>query len=274
MHGRMEQADWRRIEHPELDRLTSQLFSRVCAPAAALHARKRKRFGLDVRNTIDVVQAQDSVWRFFDQIGRLYDVRLPELYANPEQPGWLLLANCIDDEGGLVPALVAGASCLAGAGASALTFIVGHKLAALRPEWYLALALADASLEAVFWAAVGLVRPDAAMPKKHRAASYATATRMRPHVPSTHLEPLAEVVARIYARGYEPDLRAWRSAVVATCDRAGVLAAGDLDGARTVVSAVATPAAAETRLRQLEVFSASLDYTELREKLGLDPPGS
>lgn len=270
----MDEADWRRLEHPELDRLTSVIFSAVWAGAASLRAEPHKKYGLRPRDRVDPAHAAEPIFRYFDKLARLFDQPLPELYAQPDLPGQVLLANCMEGRT-LVPALVVRKRCFDTKLPSALAFLAGRWLAALRPEWYLALALPDEDLDVAFWAAVGLVRPDAAIPKKFRAASYAASVKLRDFVPTSHLAPLAEVVARVYARGYAPDLKAWRGAVVETCDRAGLLACGDLDGAEEVVAPLAPTVGddvVETRLRQLELFSVSLDYFELREQLGLDPP--
>jgi hypothetical protein len=235
----------------------------------ALRAGPPKSFQLKSKEKIKVESASRTIGKIFQNAARVLNAPLPQVYVQPDRPGRLLLANCI--EGGvLAPALIVARDLMAGFRDTEVVFCVASTLALLRPAWYLRLALPSIQeLEAALAAAVSLVRPDVAARPEIAPLAEAFAAEMKKRLTPQAAEALPGLVARL---GDRPNLGRWRDSVDATARRAGLLVCGELEAAaRMVASEPVLPDGPRSRdkVRDLVVFSVSPGYFAARKKLGV-----
>ncbi len=176
-----------------------------------------------------------------------------------------------------VPSLLVGA--LTAGDDRALAFEVGKRLAYLRPERFLALAVTSLPrLEAGFAAVLRANRAEA-------PEDDALVTALRAQVPAAVLEQLAELAApAVASAGDGSDDRvadragvvaAWRAATDLTANRAGFVLANDLETAARVIATEGTTLSgspAQDRLRDLLGYAASERYFAVRRHLGQQVP--
>jgi hypothetical protein len=87
-----------------------------------------------------------------------------------------------------------------------------------------------------------------------------------------HLEGLRQVVKQFIAAGAKANIKAWNQAVEYTACRAGLLLCGDLEIAKKIIALEPqAPGAvsAQDKIKDLLVFSASVEYCALRKALGV-----
>jgi tetratricopeptide (TPR) repeat protein len=272
--ARLTEEMWRNIYHPDEDRYISAVFAAVSQAVAGAKAREHKQFGLKRKDRRDVANDQLLFSKVFNYVVQVLGVQQPELYLRPESPGELDMYN-LRDKDQSTPSFVVGANLLQGRPEKELAYVIGKKLALMRPDHLVRwpqVVPTVAELKVVFLAALRLVQPkfevkaDVAQP----VAQYLHALQrmVQPQV----LEQLTAVVQRFIAAKGEADISRWSNAVDMTATRAGLLICNDLDVAARVVQTepvsigVAEP---KDKIRDLLLWSISDEYFTLREHLGL-----
>src|SRR5262249_43975320 len=231
--GVLDDDAWSALRDENEDRVVSAIFALTWEGPVALRAGRAKSFQLRSKEKIKVEDGTRAIGKIFQNAARVLNAPLPHVYVQPERPGRLLLANCVED-GVLAPTVIVARDLMAGFRDTEIAFCVASTLAMLRPAWYLRLALpAVAELEAALVAAVSLVRADIAGRGDRGPAVEAFATEMRNRLSPQTAEVLRDLVARL---GDRPNLARWRDGVDKAARRAGLLVCGELEAAGRMVT--------------------------------------
>ena len=269
--SRMTADIWARVYHPSQDRFVSAIFATVWPTVLAASARPHKAYGLSRKDRRDVQTDTLMISKMLAYIGQALDTALPELYYQPEAPGEILLATCVDDDV-LLPSLVIRQSLLSGRAPDELAFILASQLAQTRAEHILSLAVpTDAERQRALLAAISLARPDAAIGSEYTDEVRSHAADMADRMTPTTLERLAHVVSK-FSEPSKLDAHEWTRGVNATCHRVGLLICGDLETAARGASAepmVIGGPTAKDKIMDLVRYSVSDDYFFARNALGL-----
>jgi len=271
--GRMDDASWDHIRHPDEDRDVGALLAAVGAGARSVRAQPRSAFGLDPRRRRDVASDQLMVSRTLAYAAQALAVPLPEVYVQPEQPGGLLFAS-VQDAGRPVAALVIRQDLLQGCPASQVAFHLGRMVAALHPARIAWLALPTAiERRAALCCAARLVEPDLVVPAGLEEVVDLYRPAIEAATPAQLRDPIARAVARLRGRNPELDIAGWDRGVAATLDRVGLALCGDLRAARAVIDADPSPdpggRPASQRVDDLEPFFAGPVYLGINNKIGI-----
>lgn len=267
--GVLDDDTWAHLRDDNEDLLVSSIFALTWEGPVALRAGPAKSFQLKSKEKLKVEDGSRVLGKIFQNAARVLNAPLPHVYVQPERPGRLLLANCIEN-GALAPTLVVARDLMTGYRDTEIAFCVASTLALLRPAWYLRLALpAIAELEAALIAAVGLVRDDVTPAPELAPMVAAFSAEMHKRLTPQTAEVLRGVVSRLEGR---PNLARWRDAVDAVARRAGLLVCGELEAAARMVStepALPDGPPAREKVRDLVVFSVSPGYFAARRKLAV-----
>ena len=126
-----------------------------------MRAKEHKDWGLKRKDKRDVANDQLLFSKVFNYVSQVLGVPQPELYLRPESPGELDMANA-REKAQLMPSFVVGASLLQGRPEKELAYVVGKKLALMRPDHFVrwpTVVPTVAELKVVFLAALKLVQP-------------------------------------------------------------------------------------------------------------------
>ncbi|HEY4056738.1 MAG TPA: hypothetical protein VGM39_09015, partial [Kofleriaceae bacterium] len=179
----------------------------------------------------------------------------------------------------LVPSLLVGAPQITKTDERELAFEVGKRIAYLRPERFVTLAVGTLpKLESAFAASV---LASGSRVKAHDGTSFAEtasdetkklAGQLKAQVPGPLLEQVGELSSKLNGRVGNGLISSWRTATDLTANRVGFIVANDLEAA---AKAIATEGAAmsnlsvKDRLRDLLAYSVSEQYFTVRRHLGL-----
>jgi hypothetical protein len=171
------------------------------------------------------------------------------------------------------PASVAGQTVLTGFSTQDLLFIVGKHLCMYRGEHYIKnLFPTVTELTVLLFAAIKLVAPETPAPADIEKQITATAQALRTYIQPMQLEGLRMVVKKFLAEGAKANIKRWVQCVEITSARAGLLMCGDLEIAKKIIAAEPQQPGdltAQDKLKELILFSASSQYTLLRQALGI-----
>jgi hypothetical protein len=210
----------------------------------------------------------------FNYVSQVLNIAQPELYLKPESPGEMDMANA-RDKATLVPAFVVGASLLQGRPEKELAYVVGKKLALMRPDHFVrwpTVVPTVAELKVVFLAALKLAQPNVPVKPEFEQAVAQYLDILRKMVAPQLLEQLGVVVQRFLATQAEADLKKWANAVDYTATRAGYLMCNDLEVAARLAQAEPVTVGNDDpkeKVRDLVQWTISDEYFALREQLGL-----
>ena len=179
----------------------------------------------------------------------------------------------------LVPSLLVGAPVIGKTDERELAFEVGKRMAYLRPERFVTLAVGTLpKLEAAFAASIlasgarhtahdGRPFIDVATDEAKKLAG-----TLKSQVPAPLLDQVGELSGKLSGRLGDGLIAGWRTATDLTANRVGFIVANDFE---TAARAIATEGAAlssmsvKDRLRDLLAFAVSEQYFLVRRHLGL-----
>jgi hypothetical protein len=273
--NRLNEELWQKhIYHPDEDRYTSQVFAAVSQSVAAVRAREHKDWGLKRKDRRDPTNDQLLFSKVFNYVSQVLNIAQPELYLRPESPGEMDMANA-RDKATLVPAFVVGASLLQGRPEKELAYVIGKKLALMRPDHFVRwphVVPTVAELKFVFLAALKLAQPNVPIKPEMEQGVHQYLELLRKLVPPQLHEQLGVVVQRFLATKAEADLKKWSNAVDYTATRAGYLMCNDLEVAARLAQAEPVTVGSDDpkeKVRDLVQWTISDEYFALREQLGL-----
>jgi hypothetical protein len=193
---------------------------------------------------------------------------VPPAYENPNDPGGLSFVFARE------PSLVFGATALRpDVPLQPAAFIAARQLTYLRPGMYLRHLLASGTaLKAWAFAAIKLTAPQFPVSPELEGAVNEAIAALDAGMQGTARDHLTRVVAKLLQSGTALDLKKWVAAIDLTADRAGFIAAHDLQTAVEVIRASDESTSVvpqEERFTELALFAVSEQYFELRRRLAI-----
>jgi tetratricopeptide (TPR) repeat protein len=280
---RLTEELWQKaVIHPREDRHVGAIFSSTLGALAASTAQPITAFGLTPESRADLERDTRLVSRIVKYVSTVLAIDPAPMVWLQEGGDGLRVANTIGlgAEGKrLVPSLLVGPPQLGKSDERELAFEVGKRMAYLRPERFVTLALGTLpKLEVAFAASVlaggaRLTLPDG-KPFTSTTGEDAQklAAALRQQVPGPLLDQVGELSAKLVGRVGNGLIPTWRTATDLTANRVGFIVSNDLE---TAARAIATEGAAlsslsvKDRLRDLLAYAVSESYFAVRRHLGL-----
>ncbi len=278
---RLTEELWQKaIIHPREDRHVGAIFSSSLAAIAATTAQPVTSFGLAPETRTDLDRDVHVVSRIVKYVAGVLAIDPTPMVWLQEQGDGLRVANTVGlgaERQRLVPSLLVGAPQLAKTDERELAFEVGKRMAYLRPERFVTLAVGTLpKLESAFGAAVlagggRVIAPDG-KPSEGGDAARTLAGPLRQQGPTPLLEQIGELSVKLSGRLGNGLIASWRTATDLTANRVGLICANDFE---TAAKAIATEGAAlsslsvKDRLRDLLAYAVSEPYFQVRRHLGL-----
>jgi tetratricopeptide (TPR) repeat protein len=284
---RLTEELWQKsIIHPKEDRHVGAIFSSTLGALAASTAQPITAFGLTPESRTDLDHDPRMVSRVVKYVSGVLAIDPAPMVWLQEQGDGLRVANTVGlgaERQRLVPSLLVGSQLIGKTDERELAFEVGKRMAYLRPERFVTLALGTLpKLESAFAASV-LASGARVMAHDGRAfVDLATeetkklAGTLKLQVPGPLLEQVGELSVRLTGRVGNGLISSWRTATDLTANRVGFIVSNDLE---TAAKAIATEGAAlsslsvKDRLRDLLAYSVSESYFTVRRHLGLHVRG-
>ncbi len=280
---RLTEELWQKsIIHPKEDRFVSAIFASTLGALAAGSAQPVTAFGLSPDGRADLDHDPRAVSRIVKYVSGVLAIDPAPMVWLQEGGDGLRVANTVGlgaERQRLVPSLLVGAPQLGKTDERELAFEVGKRMAYLRPERFITLAVGTLpKLESAFAASVlasgakltahdGKPFADSASDDTKKLASSLKTT-----VPGQLLDQVGELSVKINNRVGNGLISGWRTAGDLTANRVGFIVANDLE---TAARTIATEGAAlsslnvKDRLRDLLAYSVSEPYFAVRRHLGL-----
>ena len=253
--------------------LIGQVMAAVAPGVITARAREASTYGLKPRYRAALDNDTSFVSRLLVYVSNFTGLPLPAIFVPPGAAGEIDLVVLLED-GRPLPALVLGRDLVAGRTHHELAFLLTKKLVGLRADHFLLwpqLVPSLAELQAIFAAAVRLVRPRFELPGADELVVRKYIAFLRKVLPPAQIELLSATVEPFVAGHSRVELGAWSVEANAIANRAGLLVCGDVvAAAREIVrEARAHHSRPEDAILNLVRFSVSPDYLDLRERLGL-----
>lgn len=271
---RLTEELWQKsIIHPKEDRHVGAIFASTLGALAASTAQPVTAFGLSPDGRANLDSDPRTVSRVVKYVSGVLAIDPAPMVWLQESGDGLRVANTVGlgaERSKLVPSLLVGAPQIGKQDERELAFEVGKRMAYLRPERFVTLAVGTLpKLESAFAASVmasGTAMENANDETKKLAG------QLKNQVPGPILESVAELSARLKDRLGNGLISGWRTATDLTANRVGLIVANDFE---TAARAIATEGAAlssmsvKDRLRDLLAFAVSEPYFAVRRHLGL-----
>lgn len=279
---RLTEELWQKsILHPREDRVVGAIFSSTLGALAASTAQPVTSFGLSPDSRTDLDRDPRPVSKIVKYVSGVLAIDPAPMVWLQEQGDGLRVANTVglgSERQKLVPSLLVGAQVIGKQDERELAFEIGKRMAYLRPERFIALALGTLpKLETAFTGAVlasgarikshdgGVFNPDNDEAKK-------LASTLQKQVPGPLLEQVGELSHKLAGRLGNGLVTSWRAATDLTANRVGFIVANDFEvaakGIATEGASLSTMSVKE-RLRDLLAYAVSEQYFQVRRHLGL-----
>jgi hypothetical protein len=258
--------EWRRgILLAEHTNTVAAVFSVLAGPVADLYkVDLRARLSADDR--VDVASTPLAFARRFAAAANALAVPLPEVYRWRGGRGVEFLHAG-------APVLLAGEDLMAGRDDAELLFVAGRHLAYLRPECYLLRVLRGQlpTLRAIFLGSLQIALPAIELPVDDARLVDPLYPRLEKALGPKARAAIAALVPRFQQLGGVVDLERFTVTAESAANRAGLLLAGELQGAIAALlkETPLSPAPLETQASTLVGYAVSEPYAELRAALGL-----
>lgn len=280
---RLTEELWQKaVIHPREDRHVSAIFSSTLGALAASTAQPITAFGLTPESRADLDRDPRLASRIVKYVSTVLAIDPAPMVWLQEGGDGLRVANTVGvgaERQRLVPSLLVGAPQIGKSDERELAFEVGKRMAYLRPERFVTLALGTLpKLEVAFAASVlaggaRLTGPDG-QPFASSAGEDAQklAAQLRQQVPGPLLDQVGELSSKLSDRVGNGLIPAWRTATDLTANRVGFIVSNDLEtAARTIATegAALSSLSVKDRLRDLLAYAVSESYFAVRRHLGL-----
>jgi tetratricopeptide (TPR) repeat protein len=268
----MSSEVWSKVFHPDENRYISAIFATVWPAIAAMKSYTHKDHNLKRKERLPL--PGDLLFsKVFDYSAKVLNVLVPEVFlVNDGKTSDIQFANLIEKDQ-LVPSVVVRPNLMQNKGERELTFLSARRLAYMRPEYFLKLALSSNSeLKGAMLAAIVMVQPRFPVPPDGVPIVQQYLPEMQRRIPPQMLEQLAVVVNRFLKDMPEINLAQWGFSVDYATSRAGFIVSGDLEVAARVVSSEPTVVGGPQgnhKAADLMLYSISEEYFAVRQSLGL-----
>ena len=281
---RLTEELWQKnVIHPREDKHVGAIFSSTLGAIAGGAAQPITAYGLTPETRADLDRDPRPVSRIVKYVASVLAVDPMPMVWLQEGGDGLRVANTVglgSERGKLVPSLLVGSPQLGKNDERELAFEVGKRMAYLRPERFVTLAVGTLpKLEAAFTASLlasrvriaahdGRPSGDAASDEAMRLAS-----TLQKQVPGPLLEQVAELSKTLSDKLGNGLVSTWRAATDLTANRVGFIVANDFE---TAARGIATEGASlssmsvKERLRDLLAYAVSEPYFQVRRHLGLN----
>ncbi len=264
----INEDEWRELLfHPDEDRLTGEIFGEV-APAMLLGHMTALRASL-VTEVVDPAQRMDArqstvqAVRCFAWAADLLSLEVPAVYACPE------LEICADMVLVPSPSTRLGRRALVGRSVRELAFLAGRHLTFYRKEHLLAKPTGSARrLEDMFLAALAIGNPGLPLAEEVRRRIQPVVLALEPLLGKEAKARLARSFGRFVEQGGRTKLSRWLAALELTASRVGLLLAGDLAAAESMLI-LENPEQAGPQLESLLGYFTSVEFSTLRKRIGI-----
>jgi hypothetical protein len=264
----LTQESWRRLLfHPEEELLVGEIFSVIVSAVllgrvSALR-RDKQLPTLDPKKRQDPAKSTIQAVRCFSWASAILGMPTPPVFADPEVDAEIELIP------GLPPSTRIGRRALSGRAPRELAFLAGRHLAWYREERFVRLLVPTIpDLEDLFLAALLIGHPALPLSTDMRARVSPLAQAIEPMLEPLAIDRLRGAFLRFVEEGGRTNLQRWATASDFTACRAGLLLAGDLHAAHTMLSHE-DESQARPRMDDLLVFVTSDRYAALRKQLGI-----
>jgi tetratricopeptide (TPR) repeat protein len=256
------------VMHGDADALLTSVFALIEAAVIARRGQPLRELGYDEGEEIDLAHHAAPLAQNLFYAAGVLGIPLPPVFQNENDAGGVsfLFAQ--------TPSLVLGRAALDPAlPPQPAAFLAAQHLAYLRPGMYLRQLLASGTaLKAWLFAAIRLTAPTFPIVAELEGAVDEALSALDVGIQGQIRDHLTRVVSKLLAAGAPLDLKRWVAAVDLTADRAGFVAAHDLEMALQVVRASDTAQAGlsvEERVKELLLYAVSPAYFEARRHLGI-----
>jgi tetratricopeptide (TPR) repeat protein len=283
---RLTEELWQKaIIHPREDRHVGAIFSSTLGALAAGTAQPVTAFGLTPETRTDLDRDPRAVSRIVKYVSGVLAIDPAPMVWLQETGDGLRVANTVGlgaERQKLVPSLLVGAPQIGKSDERELAFEVGKRMAYLRPERFVTLAVGTLpKLESAFAAAVmaggaRLTSFDGRPYAPDNEEAKKLAGSLMRQVPGPLLEQVGELSERLTGRLGNGLISNWRAATDLTANRVGFIVSNDLE---TAAKGIATEGASlssmsvKERLRDLLAYAVSESYFSVRRHLGLHVRG-
>lgn len=259
---------WRRLLfHPEEEAVVGDVFAVVTSAVLVgrLSAMRRDKLlpKLDGTKRIDPATTTLQAGRCFGWAAAILGFPTPPLFADPDSAHTVKMVPAVP------PALTLGQKSLSGRSTLELAFLAGRHVASMREEHFVRLLVPGLkNLEEIFLAALSIGNPGLPLNPQVKEQVVPLAKALSPILEPQAVDRLRGSFLRFVEEGGRVNLQRWSQAADRTASRAGLLLAGDLKAAESVL-ALEDTAHVNDRMDDLLAFMLSERYTKLRSQLGL-----
>lgn len=261
--------DWLlHVMHGDADPLLTSLFALIEASVIARRGQSLADYGYDPSYQLDLSQHPAPVCQSLFYAASVLGIPLPPVFENVNDAGGVSFLFSHE------PSLVVGLAALEReVPLQPAAFIAAQTMTYLRPGMYLRHLLASGTaLKAWLFAAIKLTVPTFPVVPELEGAVAEALSALEAGIQGPIRDHLTRVVSKLITSGGSLDLKRWVAAIDLTADRAGFIAAHDLDMAVRVIRAgdeAATGVPIEERVKELVHYSVSPAYVEVRKRLGV-----
>ncbi len=278
---RLTEELWQKsIIHPREDRHVGAIFTSTLGALAAGTAQPVTAFGLSPEGRADLDRDPRAATRMIKYVSGVLAIEPAPMVWMQEGGDGLRVANTVGlgaERQRLVPSLLVGAPVFGKTDERELAFEIGKRMAYLRPERFVTLALGTLpKLEAAFAAAVlaggAPIAAHDGQPFDGGDEAKKWALQLKQQVPGPLLDQVGELSVKLSGRVGNGLIAGWRTATDLTANRVGLIVSNDFE---TAARAIATEGAAlstlsvKDRLRDLLAYAVSEPYFQVRRHLGL-----
>jgi len=261
--------DWLlHVMHPDADSLLTSVFALIEGAVIARRGQSLAELGYDPEYQLVLAEHPAPVCQSLFYGAGVLGIPLPPTFENSNDPGGISFLFADD------PSLVLGVAALArDVPLQPAAFIAAQSLTYLRPGMYLRHLLASGTaLKAWLFAAIKLTAPQFPVAPEIEGPVTEAFNALEAGLQGQVRDHLTRVVGKLLTSGTALDLKRWVAAVDLTADRAGFIAAHDLDMAVRVIRAsddTLSTVPIEERVKELVLYSVSPGYFEVRKRLGV-----
>jgi tetratricopeptide (TPR) repeat protein len=261
--------DWLlHVMHPDADTLLTSVFALIEGTVIARRGQSLEELGYEREFQLVLGEHPAPVCQSLFYGAGVLGIPLPPTYENSNDPGGI--SFLFADE----PSFVLGVAALQrDVPLQPAAFIAAQSLTYLRPGMFLRHLLSSGTaLKAWLFAAIKLTAPAFPVAPEIEGAVNEAFAALEAGAQGQVRDHLTRVVGKLLTSGTALDLKRWVAAVDLTADRAGFIAAHDLDMAVRVIRAsddAQSSVPIEERVKELVLYSVSPSYFEVRKRLGV-----
>jgi hypothetical protein len=254
--------------HPDADTLLTSVFALIEGTVIARRGQSLEELGYEREFQLVLGEHPAPVCQSLFYGAGVLGIPLPPTYENSNDPGGI--SFLFADE----PSFVLGVAALQrDVPLQPAAFIAAQSLTYLRPGMFLRHLLSSGTaLKAWLFAAIKLTAPAFPVAPEIEGAVNEAFAALEAGAQGQVRDHLTRVVGKLLTSGTALDLKRWVAAVDLTADRAGFIAAHDLDMAVRVIRAsddAQSSVPIEERVKELVLYSVSPSYFEVRKRLGV-----